>query len=277
MENKFISLVSDTTFKYMFKNIDKRNWFIDIIKDKTNIDLSNYTLIDNELNTGSKVKDYRLDLVFSNNEDTVIIEMNSSYSKATEIKSRRYLYRKAGNDYDTGEKFDENKKVTLITLNNYLNKNYNDVKIINSWLGSQELGKLYDDIEIFEIYLPNFHKMCYDKCNEIDKRLWLFSATTFEEMRKVVNDKNIEIIEELERLSMNDKFIDEYNYENVQRKLLNTIKDEGYQEGMELGIQEGIKQNQIKITKNLLKENIDINIISKTTGLTYEEIEKLNN
>lgn len=277
MENKFISLVSDTTFKYMFKNTDKRNWFIDIIKDKTNIDLSNYTLIDNELNTGSKVKDYRLDLVFSNNEDTVIIEMNSSYSKATEIKSRRYLYRKAGNDYDTGEKFDENKKVTLITLNNYLNKNYNDIKIINSWLGSQELGKLYDDIEIFEIYLPNFHKMCYDKCNEIDKRLWLFSATTFEKMRKVVNDKNIEIIEELERLSMNDKFIDEYNYENVQRKLLNTIKDEGYQEGMELGIQEGIKQNQIKITKNLLKENIDINIISKTTGLTYEEIEKLNN
>ena len=37
----------------------------------------------------------------------------------------------------------------------------------------------------------------------------------------------------------------------------------------------GILSEKIKIANNLLKENVDINIIVSTTGLSKEEIEKL--
>lgn len=114
--------------------------------------------------------------------------------------------------------------------------------------------------------------MCYDKCSETDKRLWLFCSKNFEEMKHNTNSNETnQIIKELERLCMDDKFIDEYDYENVQRKLLNSCKAEGYEAGVKNGKKQGIE----KVAKNMLNENIDINIISKTTGLTIEEINKL--
>ena len=41
-----------------------------------------------------------------------------------------------------------------------------------------------EDIESFEIYLPNFKKICYDS-NEVDVSLALFSANSYDEMRKL--------------------------------------------------------------------------------------------
>ena len=57
------------------------------------------------------------------------------------------------------------------------------------------------------------------------------------------------------------------------------IEDAGFDKGLETGIEQGIKQGKeektIDIAKKLKKENVDINIISKTTGLTEEEIKNL--
>ena len=47
------------------------------------------------------------------------------------------------------------------------------------------------------------------------------------------------------------------------------------EEGKSLGIEEGIQSRNIQIAKNLLKENIDIQIISKTTDLTIKDIKEL--
>ena len=41
------------------------------------------------------------------------------------------------------------------------------------------------------------------------------------------------------------------------------------------GIAEGIKEQTIEIAKNLLKENIDVETISKATGLTEEELKNI--
>jgi len=70
---------------------------------------------------------------------------------------------------------------------------------------------------------------------------------------------------------MNNKFVDEYDYEFVQKKLMNSIKDEGYENGK----QDGKIERNIEIAKNLLSENIDINIISKLTGLSINQINNL--
>ncbi len=82
--------------------------------------------------------------------------------------------------------------------------------------------------------------MCYDECNKIDKRLWLFGCESFKEMESVLDDDNRLIIEELRRLRMNNEFIDEYDYENVQRKLMNSNRHEGYNEGLEAGLNQGM-------------------------------------
>ena len=54
------------------------------------------------------------------------------------------------------------------------------------------------------------------------------------------------------------------------------IEDRAYDKGMEAGIQQGIKQAQIDIVKKMKISKIDISTISEITGLSKDEIEKIN-
>lgn len=47
------------------------------------------------------------------------------------------------------------------------------------------------------------------------------------------------------------------------------------EDARENGLEEGEKKSKLEIAKNMIKENIDIDIIEKVTGLTREEIKKL--
>ena len=70
---------------------------------------------------------------------------------------------------------------------------------------------------------------------------------------------------------MNNKFVDEYDYEFVQKKLMNSIKDEGYENGK----QDGEKSKQLEIAKKMLEKKLDIDFISECTGLNIDEINEL--
>ena len=59
--------------------------------------------------------------------------------------------------------------------------------------------------------------------------------------------------------------------EKDNEMVINTLKNEAIREGKEEGIKEGI----VETAKALLKEKISIDIISRTTGLKKEKIEKL--
>ena len=45
--------------------------------------------------------------------------------------------------------------------------------------------------------------------------------------------------------------------------------------GFNSGVKEGMKKKNIEIAKKMLKENMDIKLISKLTSLTEDEIKKL--
>lgn len=117
--------------------------------------------------------------------------------------------------------------------------------------------------------------MCYDNLKVIDKRLWLFGIKNLNEAKSIIDTDNQIIIKGLERLAINNKFIDEYDYENVQKKLLNSLKIEGYQDGVNDGIKKGKKENNLEIAKKLLSKNFTIEEISDITELSIPEIENL--
>ncbi len=56
MIKKFIKPLYDTTIKYLVKSTDTRYIIYKLIYLATGIDLSDYTLIDQELNTGNNIK-----------------------------------------------------------------------------------------------------------------------------------------------------------------------------------------------------------------------------
>lgn len=271
-ELRFISLGMDTTFKYLYKNERTRPWMNRIIKEKFGLDLSEFRLIDNELNTGNKIKDYRLDLNLQKGNTVVILEMNDSYYQFLETKSYQYLYRIAGKRFESGEKY-KNTQTKLVLLNQFRNPKMKELKIGNYMFMDPVTNLVIEDIESYEIYLPNFKNPCYDN-NEIDVSLSLFSASSYENMRKLTKNKeDLIIIEELEKLAMDEKFLFEYDHEIARKKTENSIRAEGYEDGIE----QGEKNKQIEIAKKLLTMNIALEQIMEATDLSREEIKNLAN
>ena len=56
---------------------------------------------------------------------------------------------------------------------------------------------------------------------------------------------------------------------------MSAFKEEGLQQGLQEGIQQGLYQQAIQTAKNMLKDKVDIKLISKYTNLSIEEINKI--
>jgi predicted transposase/invertase (TIGR01784 family) len=86
---------------------------------------------------------------------------------------------------------------------------------------------------------------------------------------------------EREKARLRDKYVREMNssrnegYAEGEAKGRAEGIEEGRAEGEAKGREEGIASEKIKIAKSLLNQKVDLNIISQSTGLTKEEIKKL--
>ena len=282
MENNdndnFVTLLADSTFKYMFK--DYRDFFKKVIKSTTNVDISEYELYNNEINSGNKARDYRLDILLKKDNDFIIIEMNKNADKRTLLKARKYLYAVAGGGLVEGEDFKKMRTI-LINFNNCKYKNDKEAISVGYDLRNEKYNDVIDEIKIYDIYLESLENVRYNGSNEKETYLAMFRAESFEEMRNIANGNKeaLKVVEELERLSENDEFRVLYDAEKMRRKEINSARldgyDDGYDDGKAEGLEAGAKAEKISIAKNLLKDGISIEIVSKNTGLSEDEINNL--
>lgn len=63
--------------------------------------------------------------------------------------------------------------------------------------------------------------------------------------------------------------------EEDERKIKNSLLTEAREEGINLGIEKGINSRNTEIAQNMIKKNIDIEVISDVTGLEIDKINKL--
>ena len=94
-------------------------------------------------------------------------------------------------------------------------------------------------------------------------------------------------MEELVKVNEDADFLNFISVEKDNMMIENSIRDEGIrkglkeglekglEQGIEQGLEQGTEQSKNEIAKNMLKENMDISLISKLTGLSNEQINKL--
>jgi hypothetical protein len=168
-------------------------------------------------------------------------------------------------DKDTNEIID---KYYLMNHNNYLLTNKLQIHNIN-------IVKCYD-----VWYNKNINKY-----NSYEQNIIRFGAlmriTKKDEFIKCLEEisMNKDIKEEINNV-MDDMNSDEevliyYDKEQHEQAIRNTLITEAITEGRNIGIEEGSLNKQIEIAKNMFLKEIDINTISECTGLSIEEIEKL--
>ena len=119
--------------------------------------------------------------------------------------------------------------------------------------------------------------------NELKKNrllTWMkfFTSKNLKAIEKELMEANpimTKVIEEYKRFTSDDKLMRAYDARDAfllgQKMMLNREREEGIKEGKA----EGIKENSYSIAKTMKKDGADINLISKYTGLSIEEIDKL--
>ena len=282
-EKKYISLLSDTTFKHLFKIEDYKEFFNTIINPIIDMDINDFRLYDVELNSGNEKRDYRLDiLLVSDKVDIIIsIEMNQFPSEETKYKDRLYIYALLTKSLNSGEDI---KKKSVIQINFNKEKNPYVSKATYSIMDDVTKREI-KDFKIHEVYLENYKGIRYNGDNKEETYLSLFTATSYEELREIAGDDKeaLKIVDELERLGLDDDFGVAYDNEAMQKRMINTARnwgyDDGYGNGYEIGItkgkEEGAKEKGIEIAKNLLNIGTSNEDIMKVTGLSVEELEEL--
>ena len=100
---------------------------------------------------------------------------------------------------------------------------------------------------------------------EVAKHLWILSKDeTLQELAMVK-----------ERDRKDQAAREEGAYEKGMEKGVEKGRKEGMKKGRKEGMEEGCKEGMEKVALNMLKENLNISLISTMTGLSKDDILKL--
>ena len=134
---------------------------------------------------------------------------------------------------------------------------------------------LTDKMEFHYIQLPKFK----EKCKRISSKLeeWLtFIVNDNTEAIKMIDNEYVQKAEdELEYINANEEERMRAKFRERSEWNYNFDMESMYEHGVKEGLEQGSKEQSIKIAKKMLEEKLDIDVIIKTTGLTKEEIQKL--
>ena len=295
---KIVPIINDIIFKEIMTDETLKDYVSYLISDILKLDY-NYVYKNMEvINTNLKInniKDKRsvADIIIKIENNIINLEANREYYEGLLMRNYYYLSKIISNYYRIKDKY---KKIGLIAQ-----INFNEFKINDSSKINKEYMLI--DKEEYDIELKNV-KQCHINLDKLKEKCYINNELTTgitksDKARLILVERDPSKLKELakgdemlERVVKRVKELNEYeelmeglwDYEEDQRKILNTKIDNALEEGMEKGLKKGIKQGVKQGVKqgmkqaalNLLDSKIDINIISKCTGLSINDIKNLN-
>ena len=277
---------NDCFIRYLFSDEGNENIVLDFINGVM-IDLNFQTFNNVVILNPSPTAGFSLNLTkYLDGKESIvdvkcITEDNQTVIIEIQLQGNQYFIRRSlyywANSYSSLLNKSENytKLSPVISINVLDFVLFNDIKDFHSCYLLKEIKHnkiLTDHCMLHYIELPKFN-LNNDK-EKLSSWIKFFKG---ENMSNLIKENNI--FEEVEKRCQS--FIDSDPLINAYRKkewneyfykdMMNVEREEGIKEGIEKGIE---KQNYT-IAKSMKKDGADINLISKYTGLSIEEIEKL--
>ena len=282
-ETKNINVLNDYFVRYLFSSKDSNLILLDFI-NSTMLDSGMKTFRSVEILTPFNYKENFEDKetiadvkCITQNGTVVIIEIqlqgNSRFPE-------RILYYWASNYSKLlkhGEKYDALTPVISINLLDFNLDDFDNIHSCYMIYDTNNKRLLTDHLQIHIIELKKF------KYNLLkpDLNCWLKFFTMKYNKEAIMSElvKEKPIMEEVQKRYNNfikDRLMmNEYDKRQAYLYGNQIMLEEERRLGKEEGIKEGIKENQITTARNMKNDKIDFNTISKYTGLSVEEIEKL--
>lgn len=272
-EKQYYTLKNDIIFKNTFNDEESLEKLLEeTLKMKVNKVLKNNT--EQDVDNKNERRKY-LDLILKTDKGIVNVEINHGYKD--ELPNRNLLYLcklipisiKKSNSYVNIDKHIQLNKQK--NLSKYLGYTIKDRKIIKYHLSDDKThDKIYKDVfEILHVNMDYFEDVWYHGDTEKENPfLMLLAAPTEEEMDKISEGDKLmeELNDKVKRLNQDSEVLDVI-IENEEEITANSM--------YEKGISQGEKNKEIEMARNMLKEKMDVSLISKITGLSKEEIENI--
>mgnify|MGYP004554416955 FL=1 len=181
---------------------------------------------------------------------------------------------KAGKDYENLE------KTIVILISDFNIKGLEELNYHSVWqiMEKNSVKKLIltDKFEIDIIELSKIRGKENEKDQLLDWLVFLENPESERVVQKMKENENLkEAVEKLDRISEDERM---QRIVDLREKAImdeKAIYRKGIKDGKVAGKIEGAKEKEVQIAQNMLKEKIDIELIIKITGLSKEEIEKL--
>lgn len=272
-KEKIMTPRNDLIFKKLFGSIGRETMIKDFLEAILDIKIESVTLgnetilLPEEIDEKTGILDVRVTLEDGSELD---IEMQNGENSLIIKRSHFYLSRLYQKKIHIGDDYDVLRKAVVIFITGF------DIfpkieQYHTKWLMTEQQNKEihFDEMELHFIELPKFLQTKYDKTRKIDQWLLFIDYTKKELIREIMeeNENVREAEENLERLKKDEHA--QYLAWLREKQILdmNSMK----KDGLLMGRKEGIKGVAIR----MLKAQMDIEIIIQATGLTKNEIEKI--
>ena len=231
-----------------------------------------------------KNKHYRSDVITKINDFNIILEMNKNPSQEYSEKNISYLFSIHNQNNRKNKKYIMGQKYLLLNFD--FNGNVGN-ELINKYTLKDRNGKEYPiDIEIYHIKLDKLQNREYTKSVKEEILNYLKIMVLEDEQELIEISKGDDILKDVIREMIHYDAMDvPFGYRDVDEEhewMMNSIRDRHKEElkeerrkGLEKGIKKGEAKGIEKTAKNMLDLDVDINTISKATGLSINAIMKL--
>ena len=271
-EGEKISIVADSMFNAMLNNESRKKFSSYLISMILNVSFdeifNTLEFVNNKLDKNKSIEKNRtVDYLCKINGEYVGIEMNNIYSPTRLERNISYANDVYKKNMKTGVPYDYN-VIYQVNLNNF---NFNNDKTIEEFeIRNSDGESLTDKIKFFYIYLTNIRKKLYnkDKLSELEKFILVMCEESIELSKNLGKGNNImeDFVDDAIYAS-DEEVLDIYDAEVIKIMEMQDMKRQGYDAGE--------RNKQLEIARNLLNNNVSIDIIINSTGLTKEEISNL--
>lgn len=297
--NEFKKLSNDSMFKAVFSDKKYMSWLLErflgrkiddysIINKVDNKEVSNsdvLELIKQELVTRNiNVKKKTVDLLVRRNDEIIDLEVNNVFDEDIRKRNFAYLSNVYSNILEHGQDYDGQPSCTQINICNGIDYDFDNYCL----LGEKYNNKFIDNINFLVYNVAKYKKMLYTGNKKLIKRyahIIMFDCDKneldllgeYDPMVKEIGD----MIKKYNEYNIFSFMTDEESYERLYRSQMKTATrkgfahgyDQGISQGIEQGIEQGREQTKIETVCSLLKENIPLDIISRTTGYPKEYLQ----
>jgi len=292
-------LTYDTIFKSVFGSSEELMARIISIITKIDINIlkDNIVIQNNEIPiTHLNEKFKKCDFVVKINKYNVInLELNNYNNASSRIKNYSYICSLFGRLAKKGENYNENALAIQININAFDTSKKSkplDIYSLKNEITNEKYTEENIGLRIFEFNLDKCSELYY---NDIESKKEpfialgaLFYNDDITKAKDIINGcfdakESKLIMEKIESLKDNDRLMSQAEAEKRYKIYLKSAKKEyeekaeakGMKKGIEKGIKKGIKQGVEQTIKNMLNLNLDKETISKVSGKTIAEIEKI--